>query len=161
MKFMGNEKNSLKKELKSIWIYTESIENKLAKKRIDHLLDWYIRKANFYKNLFYVLSFSLIVINSLIPVLINTQIMNKDLIISSISCIATIITSSLTLFTMKDTWFRYRDSVESMKSECIKFTHKIGVYKDGDESIIVKNIEQIVKNERGLWKETKFNDDEN
>ena len=161
MKFMGNEKNSLKKELKSIWIYTESIENKLAKKRIDHLLDWYIRKANFYKNLFYVLSFSLIVINSLIPVLINTQIMNKDLIISSISCIATIITSSLTLFTMKDTWFRYRDSVESMKSECIKFTHKIGVYKEGDESIIVKNIEQIVKNERGLWKETKFNDDEN
>ncbi len=161
MKFMGNEKNSLNKELKSIWIYTESIENKLAKKRIDHLLDWYIRKANFYKNLFYVLSFSLIVINSLIPVLINTQITNKDLIISSISCIATIITSSLTLFTMKDTWFRYRDSVESMKSECIKFTHKIGVYKDGDESIIVKNIEQIVKNERGLWKETKFNDDEN
>ena len=161
MKFMGNEKNSLKKELKSIWIYTESIENKLAKKRIDHLLDWYIRKANFYKNLFYVLSFSLIVINSLIPVLINTQITNKDLIISSISCIATIITSSLTLFTMKDTWFRYRDSVESMKSECIKFTHKIGVYKEGDESIIVKNIEQIVKNERGLWKETKFNDDEN
>ena len=108
-----------------------------------------------------MLSFSLIVINSLIPVLINTQITNKDLIISSISCIATIITSSLTLFTMKDTWFRYRDSVESMKSECIKFTHKIGVYKDGDESIIVKNIEQIVKNERGLWKETKFNDDEN
>ena len=161
MKFMGNEKNSLNKELKSIWIYTESIENKLAKKRIDHLLDWYIRKANFYKNLFYVLSFSLIVINSLIPVLINTQITNKDFIISSISCIATIITSSLTLFTMKDTWFRYRDSVESMKSECIKFTHKIGVYKDGDESIIVKNIEQIVKNERGLWKETKFNDDEN
>ena len=161
MKFMGNEKNSLNKELKSIWIYTESIENKLAKKTIDHLLDWYIRKANFYKNLFYVLSFSLIVINSLIPVLINTQITNKDLIISSISCIATIITSSLTLFTMKDTWFRYRDSVESMKSECIKFTHKIGVYKDGDESIIVKNIEQIVKNERGLWKETKFNDDEN
>ena len=62
---------------------------------------------------------------------------------------------------MKDTWFRYRDNVESMKSECIKFANKIGVYKDGNESIIVEKIEEIVKNERGLWKETKFNDDEN
>ncbi|MDU2162595.1 DUF4231 domain-containing protein [Intestinibacter bartlettii] len=158
---MKNERNSLNKELKSIWIYTESIDNKLAKNRINHLLDWYIRKANFYKNIFYMLSFSLIVINALIPVLINTQIKNKDLIISGISCIATIITSSLTLFTMKDTWFRYRDNVESMKSECIKFANKIGVYKDGNESIIVEKIEEIVKNERGLWKETKFNDDEN
>ena len=48
-----------------------------------------------------------------------------------------------------------------MKSECIKFANKIGVYKDGNESIIVEKIEEIVKNERGLWKETKFNDDEN
>lgn len=158
---MNKKRNCLNKELESIWIYTESINNKLAKKRIEHLLDWYIRKANFYKNLFYALSFSLIVINALIPVLINTEIMNKNLIISIISCIATIITSSLTLFTMKDTWFRYRDNVESMKSECIKFTHKIGVYKDGNESIIMENIEQIVKNERSLWEETKFNDDKN
>lgn len=47
--FMNKEKNSLKKELESIWIYTESINNNLAKKRIGHLLDWYIRKATFYK----------------------------------------------------------------------------------------------------------------
>lgn len=158
---MNREKNSLNKELESIWIYTESINNDLAKKRIEHLLDWYIRKANFYKNLFYILSFSLIVINALIPVLINTEIMNKDLIISGISCIATIITSSLTLFTMKDTWFRYRNNVEVMKSECIKFSQKIGIYKDNDESIIIENIEQIVKNERGLWEKMKFTDDKN
>lgn len=158
---MNKEKNSLNKELQSIWIYTESINNNLAKKRIEHLLDWYIRKANFYKNLFYILSFSLIVINALIPVLINTEITNKDLIISGISSIATIITSSLTLFTMKDTWFRYRNNVEAMKSECIKFSQKIGVYTDNDESIIIENIEQIVKNERGLWEKMKFTDDKN
>lgn len=87
--------------------------------------------------------------------------MNKDLIISVISSIATIITSSLTLFTMKDTWFRYRDNVESMKSECIKFSHKIDIYRDNNESILIENIEQIVKNERSLWEKTKFNDDKN
>ena len=158
---MNKEKNSLNKELESICIYTESINNNLAKKRIEHLLDWYIRKANFYKNLFYALSFSLIVINALIPVLTNIKIENKDIIISIMSSVATIITSSLTLFTMKDTWFRYRDNAESMKSECIKFTHKIGVYEDGNESVIIENIEQIVKNERSLWEETKFNNDKN
>lgn len=62
---------------------------------------------------------------------------------------------------MKDTWFRYRNNVEAMKSECIKFSQKIGIYTDNDESIIIENIEQIVKNERGLWEKMKFTDDKN
>ncbi|MDU4860867.1 MAG: DUF4231 domain-containing protein [Terrisporobacter othiniensis] len=157
---MNNERNSLNKELKSINIYTYNITNEQVKKRINHLLDWYIRKANFYKIIFYTLSFTLIVINAFIPVLSGTEIIYKDTIISSISCIATIITSSLTLFTMKDTWFRYRDSVESMKSECIKFSQSIGIYKNKDETTLIENIEQIVKEERRLWEKTKFNEDD-
>ena len=160
-KDMLKNRNSLKKELNSLNIYTENIKDELIKKRIEHLLDWYIRKANFYKNLFYILSMLLIIINAIIPVLSGTQINNKDIVISCISSIATIITSSLTLFTMKDTWFRYRNSVEIMKSECIKFNCNLNEYNGNNEIILAQTIEHIVENERDLWKQIKFTENNN
>lgn len=158
---MLKNRNSLKKELNSLNIYTENIKDKLIKRRIDHLLDWYVRKANFYKNLFYILSTALIIINAIIPILSATEIIQKDIIISCISCIATIITSSLTLFTMKDTWFRYRNSVEMMKSECIKFNCNLNENIRNNEKNLAQTIEQIVENERNLWEQIKFTENNN
>lgn len=47
------ERNCLNKELRTLGMYLEKIKDYTIKKRIIHLLDWYIRKATFYKNLYY------------------------------------------------------------------------------------------------------------
>lgn len=164
-KFIGEKinnllikRNTLKNELESISIYIEEIKNNAAKKRIKDLFNWYIRKAVFYKRVYYILSFLLIAINAVIPVLISIDFEQREITIAILSFIATVITGSLTLFTVKETWLRYREHVEMMKSECIKFSQGIGEYKDKEESKLIENIEKIVQNERDTWKSTKFSE---
>ena len=145
--------NNLKKELKSLDMYVEKIEDRVIKSRILHLLDWYIRKANFYRNIFYVMSVSLIVINAIIPVIIQMSLVEKDIIVSIISSLATVISGVLTLFTMKDTWGRYREYAELIKEECMKYNCCFGEYKDNQNQYLLgSNIELIIANERALWK---------
>lgn len=152
--------NRLRKELDSLDIYTFNIEDDIIKRRIDHLLDWYIRKATFYKNLFYVMSMLLIIINAFIPVISQSPLANKDIVISAGSSIATIISSGLTLFTMKDTWFRYRNHVELIKEECMKYNSAYGDYfNNQNQYLLSKNIESIIKSERELWKNNRFNEE--
>lgn len=159
------ERNNLKKELKSLEIYTGEIETKSIKSRIDHLLDWYIRKAVFYKNLFYTLSVVSIFINALIPIIAQLGLQKKDLVISVMSALAGIITSILTLFTAKETWFRYRNHAELIKQECVKCISKVGEYgkiksKEDRECELIKNVEMIISDERASWGKFKFNQGE-
>lgn len=160
------DRNNLSKELKSIQIYTSGITTPMIKDRIQHLLDWYMRKATFYKCLFYTLSSIVIFINTFIPVISQLSIEKKDIVVSVISSIAAVITSIVSLFTMKETWFRYRNHVELIKQECIKCITKIDQYsehdKDNDrEKLLIKNIELIISNERILWGKEKFNEQDN
>lgn len=151
--------NSLKKELESLDLYVSKIKDDTIKKRISHLLDWYIRKATFYKNLFYSMSMFLIIINALIPVISQSSLGNKDIVISVGSSIATVISSALTLFTMKDTWFRYRNYVELIKEECMKYNSCYGDYcHDQNQFLLSNNIELIIKSERDVWKNNKFDE---
>ncbi|SFC97304.1 DUF4231 domain-containing protein [Clostridium uliginosum] len=166
--------NTKKKELKSIHIYVNNINDRIIRARIEHLLDWYIRKSTFYKNLFYGISVLLILINASIPILNEFLLQNSSsstarldnsqyitIGVSILSSIATILTSFMTLFTMKDTWFRYRKHVELIKKECMLYNCKSGVY--GGENInciLAERIEEIIGNERQEWVERKFNNTE-
>ncbi|EHJ00364.1 hypothetical protein CDLVIII_3815 [Clostridium sp. DL-VIII] len=160
-------RNSTKKELKSIPIYVVGIENEALKGRVEHILDWYIRKAASYKRLFYGISAVLILINASIPIINEIGIENigftgKDITVSIISSIATILTSFMTLFTMKDTWFRYRKHVESIKTECMLFNCKCEPYNDKNrECNFAQKIESIICNERQQWINNKFDNKTN
>lgn len=151
--------NCLEKELDSLDVYVFRITDNAIRLRIRHLLDWYIRKASFYKFLFYLLSMVLIVINALIPILNQSALENKDLIVSIGSSIATIISSALTLFTMKDTWFRYRNHAELIKEECMKYNSCYGdYYNNQNQSLLSENVELIIRSERNMWRNNRFNE---
>ena len=151
------ERNSLNKELRTLGMYLEEIKNYTIKKRIMHLLDWYIRKATCYKNLYYIFSVVIIIINALIPIINQIKFTYYDSVISIISAMASIFTSVITLFTMKDTWHRYRKSAELIKKECMLFSADLGEYgkEDNKEELLLSNIEMIISNERDDW-ELKF-----
>ncbi|MCR8744298.1 DUF4231 domain-containing protein [Romboutsia lituseburensis] len=152
--------NTLSKEKESLEMYTSKIQDEYIKNRIDHILSWYINKATFYKRLFYTLSVILLVINASIPFINQLGLDDSPIIITGISTIATIITGILTLFTMKDTWFRYRNHVELIKSQCSLFNGQVGIYsKDNREKQLIRNIESIIDDERGLWKLDKFKEE--
>lgn len=150
---MTQKRNNLKKELKSLGLYTNGLKSEVVRERIDHLLDWYVRKATFSKNSFYIMSIMIIVINAGIPILSQSELIYKNILISCMSGIATIVTSLITLFTVKDTWFRYRNHVELIKQECIKCLSGVGNYTNDDrEIILIENVESIISDERGLWR---------
>lgn len=149
------KRNGLKKELNSIKYYTNNIKNGTIKFRISHILNWYIRKAVFYKNLFYLLSVLSIIINSVIPIITLIEWNNKNILIACLSSIATIFTSFITLFSMKDTWFRYRRHLELIKYECIRYTC-IMEKSDVTEEELALKIESIIWEERKLWENNKF-----
>ena len=153
-------RNSKKKELNSITIYINRIQDEDIKNRIKHILDWYMRKATFYKNLFYMLNFNLILINASIPVINQCIFDYKELTVSIISAIATVITSCISLFTMKDTWFRYRKYVENIKQECILFHCHRGRYRQQHlENDLMESIELLISEERQAWGNSKFSNE--
>lgn len=151
------KRNSLTKELGTIDIYINGIENHIIKKRIEHILEWYIRKSTFYKNLFYWLSLLVILINAAIPIMNQMKFIYYENIVSIISAFASVFTSCITLFTTKDTWFRYRKSVELIKKECMLFSSKDEYYQDENrETLLIKNVENIISSERQSWEKVKF-----
>lgn len=151
----------LKKEKKSLRNFTENIDSKIIKERVDHILEWYICKASFYKTLYYSLSVVLIMINASIPIINQIEFRESSLLVSIISSVATVITSVITLFAMKDTWYRYRFSVELMKKECMLFNIKHKMYANADRNeIFIERFESIIENERAMWKSDKFTDED-
>lgn len=155
-KLKNIKRKHLKKEVNSIEIYTSGIKNEKVKDRVEDVLHWYIRKAIFYKKMFYRLSIALIIINASIPFINQLNMENSAIIVTFISSIATIITSVLTLFTMKDAWFRYRNHTELIKKECSLFNAEAGDYsKENKENLLIMKIEEIVGQEVLLWESEK------
>lgn len=159
-KFLTN-RNCTSKELESMSMYTDEIQNKIIKARIKHILEWYIRKADFYKRIFYFFSVAAIVVNACVPIMNQMQSKTKWdgylVIATTLSGIATVLISMVTLFTMKDTWFRYRKHAELIKKECIMHAVKKKDYNGEDrDGVLIENVEAIIDDERMTWETSKF-----
>lgn len=154
-------KKGMLEEKKSIDSLILNIKDDAIKNRIKQVLDWHIERATYSKYLFYILSIIIIILNSAIPILTK---LDQGLLIIIISSSVTIVTGILTLVNFKDGWYRYRETAEKIKTECIKFSSKCSEYTaENDEERqrkLVFNIENILAGERNVWMSTK-NDDKN
>lgn len=146
----------LKDELKTLEVFTDPIHNNLIKKRVYNTLEWNIKKATYYKRFFYCFSIISLVLNAAIPII--NQLNNYSIWVTVISSIGFVITSILTLINFKDVWYRYRVTSEIIKAECMKLNCKIGEYENDDrESIFLDKFERILSDERNLWINARFN----
>lgn len=144
-----------KYEIGTINIYIEPIENEIIKKRIRQVLTWNIRKANFYKIGFYLFSILVIIFNASIPIF--NEISEKRVIITIISGIVFFLTSILTFINFKDSWYRYRLTIEIIKNECMKYNCRYGEYAtEKREELFFVQIEKIILEERKLWIDNRF-----
>lgn len=146
----------LKDELKTLEVFTDPIQNNLIKKRVYNTLMWNIKKATYYKRFFYSFSIVSLTLNAMIPII--NQLNNYSIWVTIISSVVFVITGILTLVNFKDVWYRYRVTSEIIKAECMKLNCKIGEYEnDNRERIFLKKFEEILSDERNLWINSRFN----
>ena len=145
----------MEEELKSLEIYVRDIKNDIISKRILQIMQWNIKKADFNKKWYYILTFFSFLLNISIPVINEFNAERKYITI--ISALVTFLTGCLAIFNFKDSWYRYRKSTEEIKSECIKCTSNLGEYSvENKEAILISKVEEINLQERKVWINTKF-----
>ena len=150
----------MKKELQTLEIYTKEIKNSIISERILQILSWNIKKAEYNKKWYYGLTLMSFMFNISIPVINEFNLERKWITI--ISALVTFFTGSLAIFKFKESWHRYRNSVEEIKSECIKCVSNLEEYDTKNkESILISKIENINFQEKKNWTKTKFKTKEN
>ena len=104
---------------------------------VNDRLQYYIKKANFYKQWFYVISGLNLVLNASISVLIQVggsgsgkSFQGIGIVISTLSNLMLVLSGILSLFRMRDSWYRYRKYAEALKLEQIRFLGNSEIYRD-------------------------------
>lgn len=99
--------------------------------RTENSLEWYMRKAIFYKRMFYILS----IINMGVP-LLSTVIMSWDpktkagIVLAAVTSFSA---SLLALYDMREKWLMYRTAAEYIKSQYCLYCGKVFPY-DGEDA---------------------------
>ncbi|MEF2599776.1 MAG: DUF4231 domain-containing protein, partial [Fusobacterium mortiferum] len=133
----------------------EDKKNDIISKRILQIMQWNIKKADFNKKWYYILTFFSFLLNISIPVINEFNAERKYITI--ISALVTFLTGCLAIFNFKDSWYRYRKSTEEIKSECIKCASNLEEYSvENKEAILISKVEEINLQERKVWINTKF-----
>lgn len=125
----------------------------ICKARTVYCLNWYSRKANFYKQMYHGLS----IINIAAPLLSSIIISlapEKDTLVAVLSAIATFCASLLSLFGAKDKWTNYRTAAEFIKTQYTLYLSQSAPYniKSSDAtSLYLNTIESHMQNTHAHW----------
>lgn len=152
-----------RKELDTLYVYDVDFGKKdNSEAVIKDLLVYYVQNAIFYKKLFYILNISAIVLNAAIPIVNQTKWVDTKLMTTVISTLAAVIISLLALANVKDSWIRYRNYAEKLKSECNKVNAGIGAYNTTDltkkKKRFFEALENISTEDLALWTKVRSED---
>ncbi len=117
--------------LKQIKYEKEPVE--ICSLRTENCLEWYTRKAIFYKRMFYILS----IINLGVP-LASTIFMslksdtNIGIVLATITSLSA---SLLALYNMREKWTMYRTAAEYIKSQYCLYCGKVYPYDEEDAHV--------------------------
>ena len=96
--------------------------------RTQNCLEWYVRKAIYYKYMFYILS----IINLALPLLSALIIVfnEKSNMGAILAAIASLSASLLALYNARDKWTNYRTAAENIKKQYSLYCGKVAPYDD-------------------------------
>lgn len=141
-------------------IKLNEIENNYINKRILNQRSYYSKKCKTKQQRFTILSITLIVVTSIIPIIALLDfIPYKEVITAIVGALSTILSSLIFFFRDKEIWTQYRATSEKLKSELYKYRSKAEKYFSlPDEkafNLFVTTCEEIMGNENEQWiKET-------
>ncbi len=98
--------------------------------RVNPFLEWYDKKAKRFKR-FYLWMRSITVLGgAIVPVLINLQINNIEIITTFISVLVIVFISLESVFHFREQWKNYRSTYQSLSSEYFNFVTADGPYRE-------------------------------
>lgn len=132
-------------------------QNAICKARTIYCLNWYSRKANFYKLIYQTLS----IINISVPLLSSFIIAfypNQDLLVAILSALASFCASLLSLWGAKDKWTNYRNAAEFLKSHYTLYLLQANPYNTAErDSLYLNTIEAQMQNFHSSWIQSQKN----
>lgn len=99
--------------------------------RTKNCLEWYMRKAVFYKGMFYTLSIVSVGVPLLSTVIMSLYEQSKVGIV--FAALTSFAASLLALFDMREKWIMYRTAAEYIKSQYCLYCGKVAPY-DGEDA---------------------------
>lgn len=150
------------KDVQKLFVDENTSAGEICRIRTEYALEWYIRKANWNKWVFYILTSISIVcplLNAVVAVVCEGKL--AVVILASITTLATSIVG-MTNSQMK--WDNYRTAAEFLKAEYILFQACVEPYNSDDRtSVYLKNIEEFmmqihIKWEKGFQKKNEGDD---
>ena len=127
-------------------------EENYLKDRLEGQIQWYSNKSSHYKNLFYIIRATEIIIAGLIPALFHWSLIKS--VIPLLSAIVAILAGLIALFKFQENWISYRTTSESLKHEKYLYLTKVFPYnRENSFETLVKNTENIISKENTLWKQ--------
>lgn len=132
------------------------IENRVLDQR-----RYYNKKCKMKQKRFIILSITLIIVTSIIPVIALLDfIPYKESITAILGVISTILSSLIFFFRDKEIWTQYRATSEKLKSELYKYQSKtekyFSLHNDDAFNLFVTTCEEIMGNQNEQWvKETR------
>ncbi len=142
-------------EMRNIVNYYVELSSEKTQAVVNNTLTYYVRSAVLYKCVFISSSVILLAINCSIPFINQLSPPNVSLWITLLSSAAAFIGGVLTMISMREQWFRYRTSAETLKSECNMFNSMAGKYAIQDkvqrEGLFIKSFETINGKEVKQW----------
>lgn len=124
--------------------------------RLESQIKWYDSKSITYKNFYNFITFFIIIISTIVPILaaINSTKFKYLLIILSI--VDTILISFNKIFKFQELWLEYRNLHRLLESEFIKFIELTFPYDDSDFSKnkkhLINSVEHLLSLENSKWK---------
>lgn len=138
---------TMERELKENRYLIESIEEPFVKKYCEEQLNWYTKKAVFYKYSYYILTIITMVcpiisgVIFVLPIDSNNMKVTLEIILGFSAFSA----AMLPLFDCRRKWGMYQNEVEMVKAFLICYN------LDGDAEKLIKNIEQSKQNTHKNW----------
>lgn len=125
--------------------------------RFGTCLKWYIKKACFYRSIYYTFAMISTVCPIIVTALNSVQVTVEDFntirtILIVLSMLASISTITMTTFRVQDKWTKYRMAAEALKRKRSLFLGK-DIYDDNSEAyLFLKELEEYMARENLEWR---------
>lgn len=129
-----------------------AIEDAILRNRIQGCMEWYLKKAVYYRRIFYILSIMTIAM-PLLTTMTNSLEGISDAVaknmVSGFSMMAALAASALCLFKCQEKWTLYRTTLERMKK--ILSLYCAGKFGDDGVNYLISELEECMDAEHSKW----------
>lgn len=124
--------------------------------RLKSQIKWYDEKAISYKRHYNIITFFIVIISTLVPILAAVDSTKFKYFIIALSAVDTILISFNKIFKFQELWIEYRNIHRLLEIEFVKFIELTSPYNDLDfrknKEHLVASIEYILNIENSKWK---------